>query len=164
MTAWEVGSSVPSVSTIQSVQTADFQADVKQDYSVGIFRLFCSALFVSGARCGLSAPFWRPVSACKNPVPGTGIAAGQCRWQIGNNGKSCGLKNVVRGRLHYCGFNPSTSNCWLHSAGASRNRSTPMPRGSRPSTAAITRSGARKANEMVMLTWRTLHFWRAATC
>ena len=30
-----------------------------------------------------------------------------------------------------------------------------------PSTAAFTRLGARKASEMVMLTWRTLHFSRA---
>jgi hypothetical protein len=51
----------------------------------------------------------------------------------------------------YSGFNPRASNCWLHSAGASRSRSTPMPRGSRPSTAALTRSGARNASEIVML-------------
>ena len=31
-----------------------------------------------------------------------------------------------------------------------------MPRGSRPSMAALTRSGARKASEIVMLTLRTL--------
>src|SRR5258708_40210423 len=53
---------------------------------------------------------------------------------------------------NYWGFNPRASNCRLHSAGASRNRSTPMPRGNRPSTAALTRSGARKASEIVMLT------------
>src|SRR5260370_2362566 len=35
-----------------------------------------------------------------------------------------------------------------------------MPRGRRPSTAALTRLGARKASEMVMLTCRTLHFSR----
>src|SRR5213595_3844920 len=35
-----------------------------------------------------------------------------------------------------------------HSAGASRRRVTPMPRGSRPSTAAFTRSGARNASEI----------------
>jgi hypothetical protein len=39
-----------------------------------------------------------------------------------------------------------------HSAGASRSRSTPMPRGKRPSTAALMRSGARNASEMVILT------------
>src|SRR6266446_7602053 len=33
-----------------------------------------------------------------------------------------------------------------HSAGASRRRVTPMPRGSRPWTAAFTRSGARNAS------------------
>jgi acyl-CoA synthetase (AMP-forming)/AMP-acid ligase II len=39
----------------------------------------------------------------------------------------------------------------LHSAGGSRSRSIPMPRGRRPSTAALTRLGARKASEMVIL-------------
>jgi hypothetical protein len=53
---------------------------------------------------------------------------------------------------NYPGFSPRASNCWLHSAGASRSRSTPMPRGKRPSTAARTRSGARNASESVMLT------------
>jgi hypothetical protein len=36
----------------------------------------------------------------------------------------------------------------------------PMPRGRRPSTAALTRFGARKASEMAILTCRTLHFSR----
>ena len=49
----------------------------------------------------------------------------------------------------------------LHSAGGSRSRSMPMPRGRRPSTAALISLGARKASEMVMLTWRTLHFSRS---
>ena len=52
---------------------------------------------------------------------------------------------------------PSRSNWTDHSAGASRKFATPMPRGSRPSTAALTRPGAINAIEMVMLTWRTLH-------
>jgi hypothetical protein len=51
-----------------------------------------------------------------------------------------------------------------HSAGASRRRVTPMPRGSRPSTAAFTSSGARNASEIVMLTCRMLHLSRAAIC
>jgi hypothetical protein len=37
-----------------------------------------------------------------------------------------------------------------------------MPRGSRPSIAALTRSGARKASEIVMLTLRLLHPSRTA--
>ena len=41
-----------------------------------------------------------------------------------------------------------------HSAGRSRRRATPIPCGSRPSMAALTRSGARKASEIVMLTFR----------
>src|SRR5262249_59713736 len=57
---------------------------------------------------------------------------------------------------------PSRSNCSDHSAGASRKVATPMPRGSRPSTAALTRAGAMNAIDIVMLTQRTLHFWRAA--
>src|SRR5258706_16006137 len=31
-------------------------------------------------------------------------------------------------RRTYCGYNPRVSNCRLHSAGASRSRSTPRPR------------------------------------
>ena len=78
---------------------------------------------------------------------------GQCRSATGNFLSLGGQKRVVsRPARSYRGFNPSASNCWLHSAGASRNRSTPMPRGSRPSTAARTRSGARNASDIVMLT------------
>jgi hypothetical protein len=58
-------------------------------------------------------------------------------------------------------LSPSASNCRLHSVGGSRSRSMPMPRGRRPSTAALTRLGAKKASEMVILTCRTLHFSRA---
>jgi hypothetical protein len=42
---------------------------------------------------------------------------------------------------------PSIAYWHHHSAGASRRRVTPMPRGSRPSTAAFTSSGARNASE-----------------
>ncbi len=68
---------------------------------------------------------------------------------LGNRLPRAELRPVFR---TYCGFNPRVSNCRLHSAGASRSRSTPMPRGKRPSTAALTRSGARNASEMVILT------------
>ena len=37
MTGWGVGSSVPSVSTIQSFQTTDLRAGSKEAISVGIF-------------------------------------------------------------------------------------------------------------------------------
>src|SRR5439155_9198278 len=49
-----------------------------------------------------------------------------------------------------------------HAAGMSARRATPMPRGSRPAMAAFTRSGARKASEIVMLTFRMLHRSRLA--
>ena len=42
---------------------------------------------------------------------------------------------------------PSRSNCSDHSAGASRKLATPMPRGSRPSTAAFTRENVKKWNQ-----------------
>src|ERR1700676_102903 len=64
------------------------------------------------------------------------------------------------GAAAYSGLSPSASNCRLHSVGGSRSRSTPMPRGKRPSIAALTRLGARKASDMVILTCRTLHFSR----
>ena len=72
-----------------------------------------------------------------------------------------GKKRRFQPGRNYCGFNPSASNCRLHSAGASRSRSTPMPRSKRPSTAALTRSGARKASEILALSHRTLQKWRA---
>ena len=40
----------------------------------------------------------------------------------------------------------------------------PIPRGNRPSMAAFTSVGERKASEIVMLTCRTLHFSRPAIC
>jgi hypothetical protein len=104
----------------------------------------------------------RPISASRLCIqkfrsPQQGFD-GQYRLAVGNIVSLGRQKKPCRAGRNYCGFNPSTSNCRLHSAGASRNRSTPIPRGSRPSTPARTRSGARNASEMVMLTWRTLHF------
>jgi hypothetical protein len=48
--------------------------------------------------------------------------------------------------------NPSRSYCRAHSAGKSRKVATPIPRGNRPSTAACTSEGARKARLIVRLT------------
>src|SRR6266481_7573520 len=66
------------------------------------------------------------------------------------------LFGILDPRYSYSGLSPSASNCRLHSVGGSRRRSIPTPRGRRPSTAALTRLGARKASEMVMLTCRAL--------
>ena len=84
--------------------------------------------------------FRSPRPGCDGPVPlgSPGI--------LGVFGTKTDLSSPVR---IYRGFNPRASNCWLHSAGASRSRSTPIPRGKRPSTAARTRSGARNASEIV---------------
>jgi hypothetical protein len=57
---------------------------------------------------------------------------------------------------------PSIWRCRDHSAGMSQRRATPIPRGSRPSIAALTRSGARNASEIVMLTFRALQPSRLA--
>src|SRR5215470_1699956 len=53
-------------------------------------------------------------------------------------------------RLMELGSRPRSWNCRLQSASGSRNRSILIPRGSRPSTAALTSWGARKASESVM--------------
>jgi hypothetical protein len=88
----------------------------------------------------------------KIPFPASGFSTARSRSAAGNFW-GMEAKNDVSNPVHnYCGFNPRASNCWLHSAGASRSRSTPIPRGKRPSTAARTRSGARNASEIVMLT------------
>jgi hypothetical protein len=119
----------------------------------GDFRRYRSTLSVSGDPCGLSGRFLASrlcIQKFRSPRHGFD---GQCRPAAGNCGSLGGQKPVVSSPVrNYCGFNPRASNCWLHSGGASRSRSTPMPRGSRPSTAALTRSGARNASETVMLT------------
>jgi hypothetical protein len=60
--------------------------------------------------------------------------------------------------LGQCAGRPRISCCLDHSAGKSVRRAMPMPCGSRPSMAALTRSGARKASEIVMFTLRMLQF------
>src|SRR5438046_2464097 len=68
--------------------------------------------------------------------------------------------NTARDQIH----KPSIAYWRDHSAGASRRRVTPIPQGNRPSTAACTRLGARKASDIVILTCRRLHLSRAAIC
>ena len=142
------GSSVPSVSTIKSPRTADFEADSKRAVSVGIFAgivpLFRSPVTFAVFHTDFSLPSLHP----KIPFPAAGFSTARSRSPAGNFGGLGGQNDVSNPVSNYCGFNPRASNCRLHSAGASRNRSTPMPRGNRPSTAALTRSGARKASEI----------------
>jgi hypothetical protein len=95
--------------------------------------------------------FGRPVSASKNSVPGgqsqarnpTALAAGIPRFCVS------AISGSWLPRCSYSGLSPSASNCRLHSVGGSRRRSMPMPRGRWPSTAALTRFGARKASHGV---------------
>jgi len=107
--------------------------------------------------------FWRPVSASKNSVPGGQVLRTKSyRTRVLSLGPP--QFGILGRRCNYSGLSPSASNCRLHSVGGSRSRSTPMARGRRPSTDALTRLGARKASEMVILTCRTLHFSRAQSC
>src|SRR6266576_4601042 len=57
---------------------------------------------------------------------------------------------------------PMISCCRAHSMGRSHRRAIPKPWGRCPSIAALTRSGARKASDTVMLTLRALHPVRLA--
>jgi hypothetical protein len=59
-------------------------------------------------------------------------------------------------------YSPSICLCRGHSAGRTRMRVTPRACGRRPSFAALTRSGAMKASEIVMLTCRVLQPSRTA--
>src|SRR5258707_13701928 len=77
MTGWGVGSSVPSVSTIQSFQTADLRAGSKEAVSVGIFAgiipLFRSLVTLAVSQADFSLPSLHP----KTPFPAAGF-----RWPI----------------------------------------------------------------------------------
>jgi hypothetical protein len=66
MTGWGVVSSVHTRLTIQSGQTADFQADLKEALSAGIFHQYRSGLSVSGDKRGFPGRIWPDVSASKN--------------------------------------------------------------------------------------------------
>jgi len=157
-TGWGAASSVQIISTIQSQQTADSQPESKQAVSAGMFAgivpHFRSPVTFAVSEAGLSLPSLHP----KIPFPAVGLRRAQAARELGNLGSFSAYNGPFEFGPYYRGFNPRDSNCWLHSAGASRSRSTPIPRGKRPSTAARTRSGARNASEIVMLTWRTLHF------
>ena len=71
------------------------------------------------------------------------------------------VRAVLFAENQFC-VRPSRSNWSDHSAGISRRLAMPIPRGRRPSMLALTRAGAMNAIEIVMLTWRALHFWRTA--
>jgi hypothetical protein len=88
----------------------------------------------------------------RGPFRGLCLCPGKLRFPTAETGVG---RNSVR-MLSQCDGKPSISRCLDHSAGKSVRRVTPMPCGSRPSMAALTISGARKASEIVMLTFRTL--------
>jgi hypothetical protein len=137
MTAWRVGSSVPSSppSSPAKPQTSAPAPDRPLLWgfspvslrSFGLRRHFRSFTPLLASR--LCIQTFRP----RGRVFDGQIPFG-CRefgWG-GRGGQKSNVSNPVR---NYCGFNPRASNCRLHSGGASRTRSTPMPRGKRLSTA-----------------------------
>jgi hypothetical protein len=109
-----------------------FPGRVRMGRFCGDFRRYLSALSVSGDICGLPGRFEPPVSASENSVPrrwGCSDLGPSGTRNFGSSLAKTDLSNPVR---TYRGLNPRASNCRLHSAGASRSRSTPMPRGKRP--------------------------------
>ena len=65
----ETGSYLTAHTTIQSHQTPDFQTELKQAVSVGIFAGIVPAFRSLQALAVSWADFWPPVSASKNSVP-----------------------------------------------------------------------------------------------
>ena len=131
---------------------------------VGNFE-FCCKSFESRVAASRST---RRFSAARAAEQGIGIAEQGTSGGAGNalgfilaewrDGRARGSFRTCR----YCAARPSIW-CWRdHLAGKSARRATPMPCGSRPSMAAVTRSGARKASEIVIFTLRTLHLSRLA--
>ena len=115
--------------------------------------LFQCVLRVSRSPEGADGQFRTLVSAAKNPVPGAEkLWWRELRLEAVAAGCALGLKSVNVKKWNQGWARPSRSNCSDHSAGASRKVATPMPRGSRPSTAALTRAGAMNAIDIVMLT------------
>jgi len=70
------------------------------------------------------SPILARVSASKNSVPASGFSTARSRSAAGNFWGMEAKSDVSNPVHNYCGFNPRASNCWLHSAGASRSRST----------------------------------------
>jgi len=112
----------------------------------GPFGLCGRVLSLAAISAALSPHPKIPFLADKAQAPDIRLVGGEPDFGgVANGGCFCDVR-------YCCGFNPSASNCQLHSAGRSRSRAMLMPRGRRPSTAARTSLGARKASEMVMLT------------
>ena len=85
---------------------------------------------------------------------GCRYSTGRVRSKEARNSFACKLMwlqpHVVLFAENQPGARPSRANWSDHSAGASRNAATPMPLGSRPSTAALISPGAMNASEIVM--------------
>ena len=120
----ETGSQWTASATIQAYETANPCGDSGWAVSVGIFARVSSALLVSESFRPILAPCLR-IQKFRSP---------RGRPSTAETVRNLGILEDLGGTAsspirNYCGFNPRASNCLLHSAGASRNRSTPMPRG-----------------------------------
>jgi len=152
-----VTGSIPMTPTIQSPQTARFRYAQNRAFLRGSRATYFSDFGLCGRSPALAAVFGALSPHPKNPVPAAGFGTKSVRT-CSRNSAFCAA--VIQGSLvrrgNYSELSPSASNCRLHSVGGFTSRSMPMPRGRRPSTAALTRLGARKASEMAILTCRTL--------
>src|SRR6266576_4304590 len=77
-------------------------------------------------------------------------------------GDAVGMRLAASPNADQYAASPMISCCRAHSMGRSHRRAIPKPWGRCPSIAALTRSGARKASDTVMLTLRALHPVRLA--
>ena len=132
-----VGGSSPPGPTTQSHVCGNFPAAGEKPPDGGVLR---ERLVSITSDLDLEASLGALFSGLEFPFPGNGDCGTRDRFDYR-------APAVVR---------PSIWRCRDHSAGMSQRRATPIPRGSRPSMAALTRSGARNASEIVILTFRAL--------
>ena len=139
----ETGSMATASATTRSLELGNFLSCAKRPRTGGLWRRHCGLCRGQFRR---GRDFGRVVSGLEIRLLGNGDRCRQGRVRMSDDFV---LKPSIR--------------CWRdHSAGISLSRTTPIPCGSRPPMAALTRSGARKASEIVMLTMRTLHPSRSA--
>ena len=90
-----------------------------------------------------NSPQFAGISAGSNAGRAVSVA-GRGRDSLDFGSRSLGCPNPFLAQVRQDQIDKPSIAYWRdHSAGASRRRVTPMPRGSRPSTAAFTSSGAR---------------------
>ena len=152
MTAWWAASSISAVSTTQSGPSG-FSGDCRERPAIGGY--FSSVILNSPVSALKSSHFDPQSLVRKFPF----LTA--CSWKRTGSAPTPGMDETgmafFAANYVQMSGSPSRAACCDHSAGGSRSRAMPMPRGRRPSIAALTSVGARKAIDRVILIWRVLH-------